>query len=97
MGILIAGLARTEGQISGFSSAILWLAGILGGSMVPIFLFPEGLDKIARFVPHYWANQLYFDLIFRGVSLPDVLPTLLVLLAFTAVFFAIGVWRFEFD
>lgn len=97
LGILIAGLARTESQVSGFSNALLWLAGIMGGSMVPVFLFPEGLDRVARIIPHYWANQTLFDLIFRGASLPDVAPSLLVLLGFTAVFFLIGIWRFEFD
>ncbi len=97
LGIFIAGLARTESQVSGFSNALLWLAGILGGSMVPVFLFPEGLDKIARIVPHYWANQTLFDLIFRGATLPDVAPSLLVLLGFSALFFLVGIWRFEFD
>lgn len=97
LGIFIAGLARTESQVSGFSNALLWLAGILGGSMIPVFMYPEGLDKVVRFIPHYWANQAFFDLIFRGASLPDVTPSLLVLLGFTALFFLIGIWRFEFD
>lgn len=97
LGIFIAGLARTESQVSGFSNALLWLAGILGGSMIPVFMYPEGLDKVVRFIPHYWANQAFFDLIFRGATLPDVTPSLLVLLGFTALFFLIGIWRFEFD
>ncbi|MCA9929218.1 MAG: ABC transporter permease, partial [Anaerolineales bacterium] len=97
LGIFIAGIARTESQVGGFSNALLWMAGILGGSMVPVFLFPEGLDKIARVVPHYWANQTLFDLIFRGATLSDVGPSLLVLLGFSALFFLVGIWRFEFD
>jgi ABC-2 type transport system permease protein len=97
LGIFIAGLARTESQVSGFSNALLWLAGILGGSMIPVFLYPEGLDRVVRIIPHYWANQTLFDLIFRGATLPDVAPSLLVLLGFTALFFLIGIWRFEFD
>lgn len=97
LGILIAGLARTPGQVSGLSSVMLWLAAIIGGSMIPAFMFPEGLQTVSRLVPHYWANQVYFDLIFRQATLPDVMPSLLVLLGFSALFFLVGVWRFEFD
>lgn len=97
LGIFIAGLARTPGQVSGLSSVLLWLAAIIGGSMIPAFLFPEGMQTIARLVPHYWANQVYFDLIFRQSTLPEVMPALLVLLGFSVLFFGIGTWRFDFD
>lgn len=97
LGIFIAAIAHTEGQVGGISSGILWVAGLLGGSIVPLFLFPPFMDKIARFVPHYWANQAYFGLIFRGQSLAELWPTLLALLGFTGLFFAIGLWRFDFD
>ena len=97
LGIFIAALARTPGQVSGLSSVMLWLAAIVGGSMIPAFMFPETLQIVSRVVPHYWANQAYFDLIFRQASLPEVLPSLVVLLGFSAIFFLIGVWRFDFD
>jgi ABC-type multidrug transport system permease subunit len=97
LGILIAAIAQSEGQVGGLSSALLWVAGFLGGSIVPAFMFPDSLQAIAKFVPHYWANQAYFDLIFRGETLATVWPSLLVLCAFTAIFFLIGVWRFDFD
>lgn len=97
LGILIAAIAQSEGQIGGLSSGLLWVAGFLGGSIVPAFMFPESLQTIAKFVPHFWANQAYFDLIFRNETLATVWPSLLILCAFTAVFFLVGVWRFDFD
>ncbi len=97
LGIFIAGLARTPGQVSGLSSMLLWVAAIIGGSMIPAFLFPEGLQNFSRLVPHYWANQVYFDLIFRQATLLEVMPSLLVLIGFSVFFFAVGVWRFDFD
>jgi len=97
LGIFIAALAKTEAQIGAFSSIALFLAGMLGGSFVPLFLFPEGLDNLARVVPLYWANQAYFGLFFRGQTLVELLPNVGVLLGFSALFFGVGLWRFKFN
>ena len=45
LGILIASIAHSEGQIGGLSSALLWGAGFLGGSIVPAFMFPEAFRE----------------------------------------------------
>jgi len=97
LGIFIAAVARTENQVGGFATAGLFLAGFLSGSFVPLFLFPQGLDQLARVVPQYWANQAFYGLIFRGQTLADVWPNVVALLAFALAFFAIGLWRFKFE
>jgi len=97
LGIFIAALAKTEAQIGAFASIALFLAGMLGGSFVPLFLFPQGLENLARVVPLYWANQAYFGLFFRGQTLVELLPNVGVLLGFSALFFGVGLWRFKFN
>ncbi len=97
LGIFIAALAKTEAQIGAFASIALFLAGLLGGSFVPLFLFPEGLENMARAVPLYWANQAYFGLFFRGQTLVELLPNVAALLGFSALFFGVGLWRFKFN
>lgn len=97
LGIFIAGLAKTEGQVSGLSNALLWLAALIGGSFVPSFLLPDLINSIGRFVPQYWANQVFYGLILRGETLTEVWIDIVALLGFTLVFFVIGVWRFDFD
>ncbi len=97
LGIFIAALARTEAQVGAFASIALFLAGLLGGSFVPLFLFPQGLENLARVVPLYWANQAYFGLFFRGQTLVELLPDIAALLGFAALFFGIGLWRFKFE
>ena len=97
LGILIAALARTEGQIGGLSTLLLWTMGAVGGCLFPPFLLGGILDTIGKIVPHYWAIQAYHDLIVRGRGLADVTTELLALAAFTVIFMAIGLWRFEFD
>jgi len=96
LGVLIAAIARTEGQISGLSSVVLWVfgfAGILLAQMPSDPLF----DKISRAIPHYWANAAFLDLFVRGQGLADVMPSILTLLGFTVAFFAVGLWQFKFD
>ncbi len=97
LGIFIAAIAKTEAQVGAFASLALFLAGLLAGSFVPLFLFPEGLENLARVVPLYWANQAYFGLFFRGQALAELLPDIAALLGFSALFFGIGLWRFKFE
>ena len=96
-GILIAALARTEGQIGGLSTLLLWGMGLLGGSVIPLFILERMLGPVPMVVPHYWANRALVDLMLRGLGLADVTVEMAVLLGFTVLFFAIGLWRFEFD
>ncbi len=97
LGICIAGLVKTESQAGGLSSLALFMAAILAGSLIPLFLFPETLANMARVVPHYWANQAYYGLIFRGLTLMEIWPNIVALLVFSLVFFLVGVWRFRFE
>jgi ABC-2 type transport system permease protein len=97
LGMLIAAIARTENQIGGLSVVLLWAMGLLGGSLVPLFLLERFLGPVPRIVPHYWANHALTNLMVRGLGFADIALDLAVLLGFTAVFLSIGVWRFEFD
>ena len=97
-GVFISAITRTEGQISALSSVGIWLLGFVGGCLLPPFVLEYlGLGVISRAVPHYWAITAYQDLMVRGRGLADVTTQLLALLAFSAIFFTIGVWRFKFD
>jgi ABC-2 type transport system permease protein len=96
LGVLIAAIARTEGQISGLSSVVLWVFGFAGIWLIQIPPTPL-FDKISQAIPHYWANTAYLDLFVRRLSLVDIIPNIGILLGFTAVFFVIGLWRFDFN
>jgi ABC-2 type transport system permease protein len=97
LGIFIAAFVKTESQAGGISSLVLFMAGLLAGSFIPLFLFPEALENIARVVPHYWANQAYYGMIFRGETLLEIWPDVLALIIFSLAFFLVGLWRFRFD
>jgi ABC-2 type transport system permease protein len=96
-GIVIAAIARTENQIGGLSTLLLWGMGIIGGSIFPLIGLEKFLGSMPNIVPHAWANRALNDLMIRGLGLADVTTEMALLLGFTALFFAIGLWRFEFD
>jgi ABC-2 type transport system permease protein len=97
LGIAIAALARTENQIGGLSTLLLWGMGLLGGCFVPLFILERFLGPIPMIVPHYWANRALDDLFIRGLGLADIYLSLVMLLVFSLIFFGIGLWRFDFD
>jgi len=97
LGIFIASLVKTEAQVGGLSSVLLFVAGLLSGSFIPLFLMAPFFANIGRFLPQYWANQAFFGLVFRGQTLVDLWPNVLALLIFTLAFFGIGLWRFKFE
>jgi ABC-2 type transport system permease protein len=97
LGVVIASLARTENQIGGLSTLILWGLGTLGGSIIPFFILEAMLGPLPMALPHYWANRALDNIMVRGMMLADVSLELIVLLGFSLVFFLVGLWRFDFD
>jgi ABC-2 type transport system permease protein len=99
LGTFIAAIGRSEGQITGFGNALLWVAGFVGGAIVPAFILQQipALNIAMRFVPHSWAATAYYDLLARGRGLVDVLPNIGMLLLFSVVFFYFGLRRFKFE
>lgn len=96
LGVLIAAIARTEGQISGLSAVVLWAFGFAGIWLNQMPLTGP-LETISKVIPHYWANLVFLDLFIHGQSLADIMPSILVLLGFTILFFTIGLRRFDFS
>jgi ABC-2 type transport system permease protein len=97
LGVLVAGLARTEAQIGGLTTLLLLTVSALGGCFVPRFTMPEWLRTAGLITPHAWALDAFQDLFVRGYGLAEVLPKVGVLGLFALAFFAIGVWRFRFE
>jgi ABC-2 type transport system permease protein len=58
---------------------------------------PPSLQSIGRLSPVSWAMDGFHDVITRGLDVTAVLPEVGVLLAFAAVFLAIGLSRFRYE
>lgn len=65
----------------------------LGGSMLPLEFFSDGLRMVSRLTPHAWANDAFAELVRRDGSLVDVLPQLGALAGFAVVLLVLASWR----
>lgn len=97
LGALISAIAKTEAQIGGVSTVILWVMAFIGGTIVPFFLVNDALAAIGKFTPQYWAVTGFYDLLVRGKQMAEVADSIGALLGFSVIFFAIAIWRFDFD
>ncbi len=92
-GMLLGSLASSEQQ-AGPAAFILGLGlAALGGSMVPLEVFPHVARTIADVTPHAWGNQAFAKLRDEGGSLGDILPQLGVLLLFAAASISVATYR----
>ncbi len=79
------------------AGAVSLLAGLglaaLGGSMVPLEVFPDTVRTVAHVTPHAWANDAFAELIRRDGGLGDILLELGVLAAYAACLLGLATWR----
>jgi len=91
--IFLGALLRNAQQASGVSLILgLGLAAI-GGSMVPLQVFPPTMQKIAHITPHAWANDAFAQLIGNGASITGILPQLGVLMVYAVALLTLATWR----
>lgn len=88
---------KSERQASGLSVMFGMVFALMGGCWYPLELFPPAIQNAVKVLPTTWAMQGMLDLVLRGGGLQEVLPEVLVLLGFAAIFFSLGVWRFRYE
>jgi len=71
-GIVLASFAKTRQQVQGFSTIIVMVMSAVGGSMIPIFVMPELMQKIAVFTVNYWGIQGFYDIFMKSLPLTDI-------------------------
>jgi ABC-2 type transport system permease protein len=81
LGIFLAAIARTRQQAQNLSTIIILVMSAVGGSMIPLFIMPAILQKIAFLSVNYWGIQGFYDLFWRGLPLEEILPKILILIS----------------
>jgi ABC-2 type transport system permease protein len=97
LGIALGTFVRTRQQASGLTILFSMLMGALGGAWWPLEITPPTYQAAVKVLPSTWAMLGFQDVIVRGNGLDGVMLEAGVLLAFAAVFFAIGIWRFRYE
>jgi ABC-2 type transport system permease protein len=96
-GLMVAALGRTPEATRGLAILATLLMVMLGGAWVPSFLFPAWLQSVTLWIPTRWAVDGLDAMTWRGLGLEAALAPVAVLLAFSAVFALVAVWRFRWD
>jgi ABC-2 type transport system permease protein len=66
--------------------------------MFPRLLMPPFMQQLGHCVPHSWALDGYYAVLVRqGTTIVDIAPSLGALAGFSALFAALGLWRFRFE
>lgn len=90
LGLVLASLARSRAQLSGFSTILILTMSALGGSMFPRFLMSEGMQKIGLLTFNAWALDGYLKVFWRQAAVWELWPQILVLVTLTAVFLSLA-------
>ncbi|MFD2442979.1 ABC transporter permease [Bacillus sp. CGMCC 1.16607] len=83
--------AKTTDLISGVGIQIF---AILGGSMLPIYVFPESLQIFANITPNKWALTSFLE-IMSGATWNQLFVPMAVLLLMGLLSLSIGTWRLK--
>jgi ABC-2 type transport system permease protein len=81
LGIFLAAVAKTRQQAQNLSTIIILVMSAIGGSMIPLFIMPAILQKIALLSVNYWGIQGFYDIFWRLLPLKEILPKIIILLS----------------
>jgi ABC-2 type transport system permease protein len=83
--------SKTADTVGGIGVQIF---SLLGGSMIPIMVFPKSLQTIANIAPNKWALTSFID-IMSGTTWDQLVIPLTVLFLIGMVSVTIGTWRLQ--
>lgn len=81
-GMLLGSAFSNEQQAGGVAIFGALMLAALGGSMVPLEVFPDTMVTIAHFTPHAWGNDAFATLIRHSGDVADIATELAVLTAY---------------
>lgn len=70
-GIFLASFAKSHQQVQSLSTVIILVMSAIGGSMMPIFIMPDIMQKLSAFSVNYWGMQGFFDIFWRLLPITD--------------------------
>jgi ABC-2 type transport system permease protein len=91
LALLIASVARTTEQATTIGGVLNIIFGALGGIMVPTFVMPGFMQKLANLSPMAWGLEGFLDIFLKDGGVSDVFPESLALVLFGAVMLTLTV------
>jgi ABC-2 type transport system permease protein len=79
IGIFLAAIAKSRQQAQSLSTLVILIMSAIGGSMIPLFIMPDIMSRIAIFSVNYWGIQGFYDIFWRLLPLSEILPRIFIL------------------
>jgi ABC-2 type transport system permease protein len=96
IGLLVSTIARTQLAAMLLALIITLMPSLLfSGFLFPIFTMAYFTQLYARTLPAAYFVDLSRGIVLRGAGLPELWPSVALLLVYTLVVFALAVWRFR--
>jgi ABC-2 type transport system permease protein len=86
LALMLATLAKSRAQLSGFSTILILTMSALGGSMFPRFLMSETMQRVGLITFNGWALDGYLKVFWRDAAVWELWPQVAVLVGLTVVF-----------
>ncbi|HTY03132.1 MAG TPA: ABC transporter permease [Rhodocyclaceae bacterium] len=90
LALAVASLVRTHGQAATIGPVLNILMAALGGVMVPTFVMPPVMQRIAAYSPMNWGLEGLLDVMLRNGGVAAVLPEAGKLLLFAVLMLLAG-------
>jgi ABC-2 type transport system permease protein len=96
LGVLAGSLIKKEKSFNVAGSLGVQIMAALGGSMVPLYIFPDWVLSVTKLFPNGLALQTYLELM-SGASFSEILPAVSGSIGLGLLFFAIGLFRLSIE
>lgn len=95
MALALACAVRTHAQAAAIGPIANVLMAAIGGIMVPKFVMPAAMQKLAELSPMNWGLEALLNVLLRGGDLASTLPHVMRLGGFAALMFVIALLLFQ--
>ena len=96
-GLMMASIVKTRQQASALSAVLIVSTCMLGGVYWPLEIVPEFMQQIAKAVPQSWMITGFREIVSGSLYIPTIRNSALILLAFSLLFFTIGLKRMKYN
>lgn len=94
-GIFLASICSTRKQVDSLSVIVILIMSAIGGSMMPLFMMPQFMQKLAVISVNYWAINGFYDIFWRHLPFMKVMHNVGVLIGMGSVMTAVSLFLFK--
>jgi ABC-2 type transport system permease protein len=91
--LALASFVRTTDQAVSIGGVLNIIFAAIGGVMIPLFVMPEFMQKLAILSPMSWGLKSFLALFLQDATIGDILPSLGGLALFGTICLGIAAWK----